>query len=239
MSFHSADKPISLPLKRNDANNENKSMQSLLDLCKETTPPCKLNPLLWNGHLQTFWTATNSYDIPITYKRKIFTSDSTTYPGTFAVDFAVPTENSEPAVDSSLPPRTTYYEDAAFSTLGSDDERPMLIVLHGLAGGSNEIYLRSVLKPLCLDPSVSERWEACVINARGCAMSKITSGVLYNARATWDVRQFARWAREKWPQRKLFGCGFSLGANILVNVCSTSSVRSNGKADGNSVAVLG
>ena len=50
-------------------------------------------------------------------------------------------------------------------------------------------------------------------------MSKITSGVLYNARATWDVRQLVTWAREKWPRRKLFGCGFSLGANILVNVC--------------------
>ena len=94
----------------------------------------------------------------------------------------------------------------------------MLIVLAGLAGGSNEIYLRSVLMPLCLDPPANERWEACVINARGCALSEITSGVLYNARATWDVRQFVKWARKQWPSRKMFACGFSLGANILVNV---------------------
>jgi predicted alpha/beta-fold hydrolase len=25
------------------------------------------------------------------------------------------------------------------------------------------------------------------------------------------------WAREKWPERRLFGAGFSLGANILTN----------------------
>ena len=69
-----------------------------------------------------------------------------------------------------------------------------------------------------------ETYVICsVVNARGCAMSRITSGVLFNARATWDIKQFAQFAREKWPRRKLFACGFSLGANILVNVCSFRS----------------
>jgi predicted alpha/beta-fold hydrolase len=228
MSFHSADEPISLPLRGNNDSLDKTSRQSILDLCKEVTPPCRLNPFLFNGHLQTLFTAVRTYDIPITYKRKTFTSDCANYPGNFAVDFVVPTLTPGPAVDAALPPRTTYWEDTAFDILGTDDERPMLIVLHGLAGGSNEIYLRSVLKPLCLDPPESERWEACVVNARGCAMSKITSGVLYNARATWDVRQFAKWARGKWPRRRLFGCGFSLGGNILVNVCSRTFIITYG-----------
>jgi len=250
MSFHSASSPIRLTLKpRDDA--EGRREQSFLDFCREVIPPCTLHPLLFNGHLQTFWTAVKSYDIPVVYKRRIFESDSKAYPGSFAVDFVVHRPDQCPA-DDTLPPRTTYYDEEAFNDLESDDDRPMLIMLHGLAGGSNEIYLRSVLQPLCLDPPDSEKWEACVVNARGCAMSKITSGVLYNARATWwsvsavrvsyleltssrvlfplrnflstyadairDVRQFVRWARNKWPRRKLFGCGFSLGANILVNV---------------------
>jgi len=46
----------------------------------------------------------------------------------------------------------------------------------------------------------------------------ITTGVLYNARATWDIRQVVKWLGEKFPNRPLFGLGFSLGANILVNV---------------------
>jgi predicted alpha/beta-fold hydrolase len=57
-----------------------------------------------------------------------------------------------------------------------------------------------------------------VVNSRGCAGSKITNSMLYNARATWDVRQTVKWAKEKWPRRKMFGVGFSLGANILTTV---------------------
>lgn len=89
----------------------------------------------------------------------------------------------------------------------------MLVVLHGLSGGSHEIYLRAVLEPL-----VDAGWEACVVNSRGCAMSKITTAVLYNARATWDLRQVVKWCRQRWPKRRLYGIGFSLGANIMVNV---------------------
>ncbi len=93
------------------------------------------------------------------------------------------------------------------------DTKPMLVTLHGLSGGSHEIYLRHVLKPI-----VDAGWEACVVNSRGCAKSKITTGILYNARATWDVRQVVKWLRKTFPNRPLFGIGYSLGANILVNV---------------------
>ncbi|KAK8191120.1 Alpha/Beta hydrolase protein [Phyllosticta capitalensis] len=184
---------------------------SLSDLAKETTPPCHLNPLLFNGTLQTVWTTVNSSDVPVVYKRKLFESDSRLYPGTFAVDFVhrIPS----PDADGSLPPRTTYYSDQEFGEIGSDDSKPLLVTLHGLSGGSHEIYLRHVLAPLTKDLG----WEACVVNARGCAMSKITTSIMYNARATWDVRQVVNWLREKFPNRPLFGIGFSLGANILTN----------------------
>ncbi|KAL9099196.1 MAG: hypothetical protein Q9163_005272 [Psora crenata] len=68
--------------------------------------------------------------------------------------------------------------------MGSEDDTPMIVMLHGLSGGSHEIYLRHTLKPM-----TDAGWKACVVNSRGCAKSKITSGILYNARATWDVRQ--------------------------------------------------
>jgi len=184
---------------------------SLLSFCKEVTPPCQLNPLLFNGHLQTFWTAVKSYDVPVYYKRHTFSAEEAAYAGTFAVDFAVKPCADE---DRDLPPRTTYFGSQEFDELSRLDDTPMLVTLHGLSGGSHEIYLRHVLKPL-LDAG----WEACVVNSRGCAMSKITTGILYNARATWDIRQTVKWLRVKFPNRPLFGLGFSLGANILVNVC--------------------
>ena len=204
-SFYSHTSPIQLTAKGEDLGTVN-----LSDFCKSVTPVCRLNPCLFNGHLQTFWTAVKSYDIPIYYRRHIFSAEDPAYDGTFAVDFVAKPYKGN---DESLPPRTTFYKDIEFENIGSLDSNPMLVTLHGLSGGSHEIYLRHVLRPI-----VDAGWEACVINSRGCSMSKITTGVLYNARATWDIRQVIKWLRQKFPNRPLFGLGFSLGANILVNV---------------------
>ena len=197
----------SLPLQRKDG-----TTTTLRELCEKTTPSCHLNPLLFNGHLQTMWTAVKEEGPPIHYKRKIFNADHKIYHGSFAVDFVVEPHQE---VDATLFPRTAYFSEGEFSKIGSDDTRPMLIILHGLSGGSYEIYLRHAIAPLVLGEG---EWEACVVNARGCANSEVTSGVLFNARATWDVRQVVNWARKTFPNRPLFGLGFSLGANILTNV---------------------
>lgn len=175
ISFTHSQSPISL--KRKDG-----EKTDLAAVVREATPPCQLNPLLFNGHVQTMWTATKQHGPQIYYKRKVFESDNRTCQGTFAVDFV--DEPSEEA-DPSLPPRTGFFNAAELEKLGSDDSRPMLVVLHGLSGGSHEIYLRHAIAPL-VD---SGEWEICVVNSRGCAMSPITTGLLYNARATWDTRQ--------------------------------------------------
>ncbi|QPC74144.1 hypothetical protein HYE68_004896 [Fusarium pseudograminearum] len=185
----------------------------LLSITEKATPPCNLNPLLFNGHLQTMWTATKPAGPKIYYKRKIFDADHKIYHGTFAVDFAV--EPFEAPDDPTLSRRTAYLTDKEFENFGSDDTKPMLVILHGLSGGSHEIYLRHTIAPMIGEGG----WEACVVNSRGCARSKITSGVLYNARATWDIRQTVKWLQKKFPNRPLFGLGFSLGANMLTNYC--------------------
>jgi predicted alpha/beta-fold hydrolase len=185
----------------------------LLKVCEESTPPCHLNPLLFNGHLQTAWAAIKTDGPPIHYKRKIFEADDPAYEGSFTVDFVTKPNSGS---DDSLPSRTTYFSDEEFEKIGSSDDRPMLVTLHGLSGGSYETYLKHVLAPLT-GVDGEGQWEACVVNSRGCAMSKITSSVLYNARATWDCRQTVSWLRSKFPNRPLLGIGFSLGANILTN----------------------
>lgn len=198
--------PSPLALKKKDG-----SSTDLLRVCEASVPPCNLNPLLFNGHVQTMWTAVKEHGPPIYYRRKIFDANHKTYTGTFAVDFVVDPHQD---FDESLPPRTAYFSDDEFAKIGSGDSKPMLIVLHGLSGGSHEIYLRHAIAPLVMN---GREWEVCVVNARGCANSKVTSGILFNARATWDVRQIVNWAKETFPNRPLFGVGFSLGANILTN----------------------
>lgn len=225
VAFHHAPKTVQLPLKSADADGSKEV--SLADICKSATPQkCQLNPFLFNGHLQTAWTTVKNDDVPVFYKRWRFEGNNPSYSGSFEVDFVVDEYDTAAAVaaeaDASpespssqgLPERTTFYTEKEFASLPSNDKKPMLVVLHGLSGGSHEIYLRHVIAPL-----LKLGWEACVVNFRGCANSKVTSSILYNARATWDARQTVKWLQKAFPSRPLFGIGFSLGANILTNVC--------------------
>lgn len=229
---HCEQNQLLLQKKKSDSEHSDKQQQEqvkLIDLCRQATPPkCNLNPLLFNGHLQTGWTTIKEgIEIPIYYKRKIFEQDDPSFPGQFAVDFVVPPyatpvdddEASDKArkytLPSGLPARTAMFTKNELSSLPSEDNRPMLVAMHGLSGGSHEVYLRSALAPLVLG---DRGWEACVINSRGCAQTKISTPLLFNARATWDVRCLVKWLRKNFPNRPLFGIGFSLGANIMINV---------------------
>lgn len=232
-TFHCSPETTLLPLK-------NSSSKSLRDFCSSpsVTPPCRLTPFLPSGHLKTMNSVVTKSDVPIHYRRKVFDSDHPSYSGTFVVDFVSHLDadtNAKSAGDADegkrnpaktrgnayCPKRTRLFEEQEWVELeaGSDDTTPMLVVLHGLSGGSYEVYLKDVLAPLTVDTKQGQqKWEACVVTARGCAGSAITSGVLFNATATWDCRQVVKWLRERFPNRPLFGLGFSLGANILVNV---------------------
>lgn len=156
------------------------------------------------------------------------------YPGCFAVDFVSRTPSTEDV--KTVNPRTTLFDEddwTRYQATGCVDssaqqaevnKRPIIVALHGISGGSHELYLRQVLDPLVTgaatakDGAEGSAWDALVVNARGCANSPVTGSRLFNARATWDVRQFLIWLRERFPNRLIFGVGFSLGANILINV---------------------
>ncbi|EEP78212.1 conserved hypothetical protein [Uncinocarpus reesii 1704] len=229
VAFYHAPKSVLLP-RKNPGPGDSKTI-SLAELCKASTPStCRLNPLLFNGHLQTAWTVIKNDDVPVYYRRWRFEANNPNYSGTFEVDFVVrpydvASVSQQSDENRGLPSRTTFYTEKEFAELPSDDSKPMLVVLHGLSGGSHELYLRHVIAPL-----LEQGWEACVINFRGCAESKVTSSILYNARATWDVRQMVKWLRKIFPNRPLFGIGFSLGANILTNYLGEEAEKCELKA---------
>ncbi|CAH0027084.1 unnamed protein product [Clonostachys rhizophaga] len=154
----------------------------LLQVCEQSIPPCNLSPVLFNGHLQTLWTTVRQDAPPIYYKRRTF--EATTKNTTALLRWTL---------WSALSLKTVFYTDDEFQAIGSDDTKPQLIVLHGMTGGSHEPYLRHCIALL------NEGWSICVVNSRGCAGSKITSEVLYNARATWDFRQVVTWFQAEIP----------------------------------------
>lgn len=215
VSFYNSDFPISLTHRSNHT-------VTLPELCKHSTPPYQPSLILFNGHLQTLWTALSRNEIVVRYKRRIFKSEDDLYPGSFAVDFVSQDDNDIKQEDSSLPPQTTYYRDHDAPT-GSLDCAPMLVALHGVAGGSHEPYVKHVLAPL-----VASGWKACVVVSRGCGGSQLTSPLLYNARSTWDLKQTVTFLRRRFPNRPLYAIGFSIGANILVNVSSPESTCISG-----------
>jgi uncharacterized protein len=90
---------------------------------------------------------------------------------------------------------------------GSD----VLVVLHGLTGGSHERYVQWLVSTAVHDRGM----VAVVLNARGCAGTDLSSAQGYCGSWTEDVRTVAREVRRRAGTGRVFAAGFSLGAGIL------------------------
>lgn len=205
-----------------------------------------VHPLLASGHTQTAFTALNKFENidQIWYKREIITVEDKTYSfeeeisegnveqinlkydqwkgqSTFAVDYVTNEDSKDfnhfdykPSHQSTeLPPRTQYKNPNI--EIFPDDSKPLLIALHGLSGGSFESYVRSLLTEVT-SPEIG--FDALVINSRGCAKHSITSPQLFCGLWTNDLRYFINeHVKKRWPKKKIFLIGFSLGGSIAAN----------------------
>ncbi|KAI3406333.1 hypothetical protein KGF56_000814 [Candida oxycetoniae] len=199
-----------------------------------------VNPLLSSGHTQTAYTALNKFESRnlVYYKRQIITIEDKTYTlpngtklkydqwkgeSTVALDYAMKTPvTPDPdhlrfrpsSQQEELPPRTEF-KNPEEELIENTDDKPLLIVLHGLSGGSFEAYIRAVLEKIIEDPY---DFDAVVLNSRGCAHHTITSPQLYNGLWTNDVRYLMNeFVTKKWPKKRIYMMGFSLGGAILAN----------------------
>ncbi|CAG8488913.1 1534_t:CDS:2 [Paraglomus brasilianum] len=174
----------------------------LLDHIASTCPSlvgesAKFYPTPWllNGHLQTAYAAYKNFDDvhKIVYERTLVTTPDG---GQFTLDWTPPTSQKP------------------------FDDTPIVVVLHGLTGGSHESYIRSLLESLTNPP---HNYRAVVFNARGCAESKITTPQMYCAAYTEDLRIALKQIQNRAPDAKIFAIGFSLGSNILVKYLGEES----------------
>ncbi|KAF9005631.1 AB-hydrolase YheT [Cyathus striatus] len=191
---HFAPKPALLAVKKDQNNTapEELSIRTLIETrCTSLLRP--FNPPWWlfNGHLQTLYCVFGDFS-----KHDLVSYDRTYLRladgGTIGLDFT--------------PPNSTHLR----------DDTPIVVVQHGLTGGSYESYVRAILSKACAkveDGGLGYR--AVVINFRGCAGVPITSQLLYSAGHTDDTRQALAYIAYKFPKAPLLGLGFSLGSNVI------------------------
>jgi len=95
------------------------------------------------------------------------------------------------------------------------DHQPTVIIFHGLNGGSNEVYVRHVIK--AIQAKLRGKVRIVVMNNRGAGGSELLTPKAYCGAYTEDARVAISHVRKVIGEHSpLFGIGYSLGANILV-----------------------
>ncbi|THH16376.1 hypothetical protein EW146_g4267 [Bondarzewia mesenterica] len=181
---------------RNTSSSKEFREQTIVDLLRRKVPSlfrpdAGFSSVSWlpNGHAQTIYTSVadlTKIDI-VQYERTLIRVPDG---GTLALDMA-PSLSSRPR----------------------QANEPVLLVTHGLTGGSHESYVRAALARLTNPPGL--RFRAVVMNSRGCNQSPVTSPKLYHAGTTDDIRHTVLWIAHTFPGSPIYGLGFSLGANAL------------------------
>ncbi|KAI9350295.1 Alpha/Beta hydrolase protein [Obelidium mucronatum] len=92
------------------------------------------------------------------------------------------------------------------------DKTSLIVILfHGLAGGSNETYICEQTFSL-----LEKGHTVACLNYRGSNGLPLKTPQLYAGSYTADVRLIIKHIKQAHPQSPLIGVGYSLGANILV-----------------------
>jgi len=159
--------------------------ESIVRVCEHLHEKYYPPLFFYSGHSQTILSAVFRPKSKVDYQRELFSlSDG----GTVALDWAFPpSDGAETTTDS-----------------------PILVLLHGITGGSSESYITSLGSE-----ALKLGWTVCAFNARGCSDSVVTSRKFYSGGFTDDVRAVVRAVHDRYPARPQVAAGFSLGANVL------------------------
>lgn len=152
--------------------------------------PYRHFPLMGNRHVETIF-ASFFRSLPVVKFRRecLRMADG----GTVALDWPFEGENVE-LWNRELPVNS-----------------PILILLPGLTGGSDDSYVRHMLLR-----ARKHGWHSVVFNSRGCADSPVTTPQFYSASFTKDLCQVVEHVTVRYSESNIYAVGWSLGANILV-----------------------
>ncbi len=90
-------------------------------------------------------------------------------------------------------------------------DTPLVLVLHGLTGSSNSLYV------LGLQQALSARgWASVALNWRGCSGEPNLLPRSYHSGVSEDLAETLRHLRAQRPMAPLYAVGYSLGGNVLL-----------------------
>ncbi len=98
--------------------------------------------------------------------------------------------------------------------LGEDEQQPIVVLLHGLEGGSDSHYIRSVSNALA-----TGGLRVAVMHFRGCSGEPNRLARGYHSGDTEDIAAFVDSLLAKEPTTLIAAVGFSLGGNVLLKWC--------------------
>lgn len=90
-------------------------------------------------------------------------------------------------------------------------DRPLVILLHGLAGSSRSGYIQGLQHSL-----LAAGFATVALNFRGCSGEMNRMARCYHSGETEDIDFLYNTLRQRFPQRQMAAIGFSLGGNVLL-----------------------
>ena len=88
---------------------------------------------------------------------------------------------------------------------------PLLVILHGLEGSADSIYVRMMMQA-----AADRRWRCCVLHFRDCGDYRNRLPRRYHAGETNDMHFFIEMLEQRGQFGSIVAAGYSLGGNVLL-----------------------
>lgn len=92
-----------------------------------------------------------------------------------------------------------------------EDDNPLVILLHGLTGSSQSVYIKGLQAKL-----LQQNFRSVALNFRGCSGESNHSARCYHSGDTQDIQFLYQVLRQREPKTPFAAIGFSLGGNVLL-----------------------
>lgn len=98
-------------------------------------------------------------------------------------------------------------------TITRQTHTPICILFHGLAGSYESPYIKGVMIELA-----KAGFDTVLMHFRGCAGEVNLLPRSYHSGDTTDAKEFIQSVKQRYPNSKLYGVAYSLGANMLLKL---------------------